>query len=278
MPVLVIYHEDFSARGYPSLKYRVKPAFMALQGMIKVGSVQVRQPEVTPEIERLIEGLHHILHVRDVKNSGHYEVSALSLAGVVQAAEQLAAGKYRSGFAFVGAAGHHASPFGFWGFCFLNDVAAAIKHLRKQGKERFLILDVDPHFGDGTRGFFKQDTKVVHLNLYTGHKDDLDTERHNYDYGLTYNADDAEFAAAIDRALAQPFEFDLMFVIFGHDSHSADYGGFALTDQAYPELARKVREYAQGRPVLWVLSGGAKADVSSKAIPGVIRVLAEKSE
>jgi acetoin utilization deacetylase AcuC-like enzyme len=275
MPVLVTYHEDFSAYGYPYLKYRIKPAFQALQSLIQDGLIEVLQPEVTPEISQLAEDLHHVLHIKDVKDSGYYAISLLSLAGVVQTAEQLAAGKYQSGFAFVGAAGHHASPFGFWGFCFLNDVAAAIKHLRQLGKQRFLILDVDPHFGDGTRKFFKQDAKVVHLNLYTGNKDDLDTKLHNYDFGLSYNAGDAEFAGVIDRALAPAFEFDLMFVVFGHDSHAADYGGFALSDQAYPSLARRIKDFARGRPVLWVLSGGAKTDVACQAIPQIIRELAK---
>jgi len=275
MSVLVSYHENFSIYGYPFLKYRIKPSFQALQEMIRGGLVKVFEPTITKEIIQLVDNLHNWQHLRDVKDSGYYEVALLSVAGVVQTAEQLVEGKYQSGFAYVGAAGHHASPIGFWGFCFLNDVAAAITRLREMGKERFLILDVDPHFGDGTRNFFKHDKKVIHINLYTSNKDHLDENLNNYDYGLSYNAGDQEFEEVLERALARPFEFDMMFVVFGHDSHVLDYGGFALTDAAYPILAQKVKEYTNVRPLLWVLSGGSKIDVASRVIPEIVGILAE---
>ena len=167
-PVMVVYSEKFSAEGYPYLKHRIKPAFQALKELIQRGLVEVIEPTVNDQAVHLLERLHNRQHINDVRYSGHYDVSLLSLAGVVQGAELLAEGKYARGFAFVGAAGHHASPNGFWGFCFFNDVAAAIYHLREKGLKRFLILDVDPHFGDGTRNFFKNDKDVIHILFVCG--------------------------------------------------------------------------------------------------------------
>jgi acetoin utilization deacetylase AcuC-like enzyme len=275
MSVLVCYHKDFSILGYPYLKYRIKPSFQVLQEIINEGLAEVFEPKITDETMRLADSIHSWQHITDVKNSGYYEVSLLSLAGVVQSAERIITGEYSRGFAYVGAAGHHASPVGFWGFCYLNDVAAAITRLRELGKEQFLILDVDPHFGDGTRNFFKRDEKVVHINFYAGNKDEFNENSNNYDYALSYKATDEEFEEVLDRALDRAFDFDMMFVIFGHDSHALDYGGFALSYAAYPILARKVKEYAKGRPLLWVLSGGAKAEVACRTIPDIVGVLAE---
>ncbi|MGI6648325.1 MAG: histone deacetylase [Bacillota bacterium] len=281
MTVLVTYHEDFSNQGYPFLKYRLKPSFQALQKLVseKTLPVKVIEPRVTEDIINLVDRIHNWRHIRDVQDSGYYEVSLLSVASVVQAAELLSIDRtYSSGFAYVGAAGHHASPMGFWGFCFLNDIAAAITRLRDLGKDRFLILDVDPHFGDGTRAFFEKDKNVIHINIYTGNKDEIDLNLNNYDYGLPYNANDDDFEVTLERALSHSFDFDLMFIVFGHDSHISDYGGFAFSDAVYPILANKVKEYAAMRPHLWVLSGGSEIEVASRVIPAIIKVLAKDTK
>ena len=45
---------------------------------------------------------------------------------------------------------HHAhSDFGS-GFCVFNDIAIAVHRLKKTGVERFAVVDLDVHHGDGT--------------------------------------------------------------------------------------------------------------------------------
>ena len=59
-----------------------------------------------------------------------------------------------------------------------------------------------------------------------------------------------------------------MIVIFGHDSHYLDYGGFCLWDPAYTKLAEKIKAYCNGKPLLWVLSGGSDVEGSPNRDPG----------
>jgi acetoin utilization deacetylase AcuC-like enzyme len=274
MPVAVTYHENFGHYGYIILKDRVSPSFNAVRQLLPPEKIKVFTPEATADTKRLVEAVHTRNHIEDVSHSGYLEVSMLSVASVVMAAELLSAGEFSSAFAYVGAAGHHASREGFWGFCYLNDAAAAIMKLKEQGLKRFLILDVDPHFGDGTRNILGKDPDVIHINFDTNLKNRFDFENNNFDYGLGM-AKDQVFLDALDEALKTEYEFDLMFVIFGHDSHTYDYGGFSLTYDAYPKLARKVKHYAGNRPLLWVLSGGSEVEVAVQVIPDILRVLIE---
>jgi len=74
--------------------------------------------------------------------------------------------------------------------------------------------------------------------------------------------------------MAKDFDFEICFVVFGHDSHADDYGGFELTIAAYPKMARIIKEAVGDRGIVFVLSGGSVPEVASKAIPEVIAVLA----
>ncbi len=60
-------------------------------------------------------------------------------------------------------------------------------------------------------------------------------------------------------------------VIFGHDSHRNDYGAFALSEDAFGQFATKIRTFAQGKPILYILSGGSNAAVAKAAIPLTIK-------
>jgi acetoin utilization deacetylase AcuC-like enzyme len=155
-------------------------------------------------------------------------------------------------------------------------VAIAILRLRQMGLQRFLIVDVDPHFGDGTRDFFKDDADVFHINLHSGTGEEHDPSKNNYDIGLTFGGKDDRFLSALKSALelAKDFDFQLAFIIFGHDSHQDDYGGFDLTFEAYPRMTQLIMDAMMGRGLVFVLSGGSCVHVAERAISDVISVLA----
>ncbi|NPV60075.1 MAG: histone deacetylase [Actinobacteria bacterium] len=274
--VTVVYHQDFGAHGYPALKGRVAPAFEELgsRGLLDLEGVRVM--EATPADDDLAAEVHSESHLRGVKASGYYDIALLSAGSVVMGASEAGEGRALSSFCFVGAAGHHASHDGFWGFCFLNDVAMAVTHLRERSDlRRFAIIDIDPHFGDGTRDILGPDAEVLHVNFHSGHPMIKGEGLHNLDIALPHNADDRRFLEGVGEALeaARAFEHDLLFVIFGHDSHRDDYGAFELGDGVYASFARKVKEVFPER-VCYVLSGGADARVARRAIGDVIEVLA----
>ena len=74
--------------------------------------------------------------------------------------------------------------------------------------------------------------------------------------------------------MAKDFDFQMAFVIFGHDSHQDDYGGFDLTFDAYPKMAQMIVDAVGQKGLVFVLSGGSCVHVAERVIPDVISVLA----
>jgi acetoin utilization deacetylase AcuC-like enzyme len=276
MKLVVVYHPDFAAHGYPALRDRVEPAFDELRrrGLLGREGVELLEPE--PADDDLAAGIHSISHIRGVMSSGYYEVAMLSAGSVIRGSLEVAAGRSDSSFSFVGTAGHHASHDGFWGFCYLNDVAMAVSYLRDRSDMRkFAILDIDPHFGDGTRDILGPDPEILHVNFHSGYSMGSEGGPNNMDIALPHQAGDDRFMAGVDEALQaiQGFEHDLLFVVFGHDGHRDDYGAFELSDGVYGVFAHKVKERFPSR-VCYVLSGGADARVARRAVGDVVEVLA----
>lgn len=270
MRVGVFYHDEFARNGYYILRERVRPGFEALKDLVASGQVRVYTPEINKTVQRLLQATHTVSLIAEVKYEGEYEISLLSAAGVVEAAERLQQDELDMAFCFVGAAGHHASRNKFWGFCFFNDVAMAVLRLQEMGVKKILIVDVDPHFGDGTRDLLGGDPDVTHVNFHSGMTDNENREWNNYDYGIG-GATDEVFMNKLEAVLNQPFDFEFLILIFGHDSHNDDYGPFRLSQAAYPFLGSLMHRIAGGKPTLMVLSGGSQPEVAREAIPGLIK-------
>lgn len=277
MRVAITYHEDFARDGFSVLKDRIRPSYQAVveTGLIDGHNVRVFEP--SPAKESLVAECHTENHMLNMSTDPYREVALLSAGSVMMAADLVATGQAESAFAYTGTAGHHASRGSCWGFCYFNDVAITIHNLREDpGLERFLIIDVDPHFGDGTRDFFSEDENVFHINFHSGTGMKHDPGKNNYDIGIGFGADDARFLSELKSALelAKDFDYQICFVIFGHDSHKDDYGGFNLTFNAYPRMALMIKEAVGDKGLVFVLSGGSNIDVARQVIPDVIRVLA----
>ncbi|MGI6435629.1 MAG: hypothetical protein ACOX0F_09755 [Syntrophomonadaceae bacterium] len=268
----VWYHPDFAEKGHPILRHRVKPGFEALQDLIATNRITHFTPRLSDDIEKLLALCHEPGHIQRVRYEGYHQVALLSAAGVVQAAEMLSRGELDFAFCFVGTAGHHASRREFWGFCYYNDAAMAVMKLRQLGAGNIMIIDVDPHFGDGTRNLLGKDPGVIHINFHSQYKlGQQDDKLNNYDIGLPLSATDNDFLQAIDRVLERSWDYELLMVIFGHDSHHNDYGAFALTETAFEHFARKIHDFSRGKPVLFILSGGSNAAVAKAVIPMIIK-------
>lgn len=276
MLVAVIYHEDFGKEGYSVLRYRIQPSFEKLEelGLIDGEDVQLFRPKPVPL--DLLKAAHTKDHIENIQQDKHYHAALLSAGSVLLASELVSDGLAKSAFAYTGTAGHHASKGSAWGFCYFNDVAMSIIRLKEMGLLRFLIIDVDPHFGDGTRNFFGNDSNVFHINFNSGTGSQFDPVNNNYDIGLGWDAEDDEFLRELKGALelARDFDFQLCYVIFGHDSHKDDYGGFDLTLNAYPRMATMIKDFVGERGLVFVLSGGSNIEVACRAIPDVVAVLA----
>jgi acetoin utilization protein AcuC len=97
---------------------------------------------------------------------GAYEAAATVAGTVLQALDDVMAGRCRR--AFVPVAGlHHARRDAAAGFCVFNDCALAIESLRRRhGLRRVAYVDIDAHHGDGVYYGYEDDRDVIIADIH----------------------------------------------------------------------------------------------------------------
>lgn len=163
---------------------------------------------------------------------------------------------------------HHAHPDGGRGFCVLNDVAVALRVLRRSGWiRRALVVDLDVHQGDGTAFVFGGARSWPHGGVYTmsvhGAKNyPFVKPPSTRDVPLADGTDDAEYLDTLAQELPLALEAadpDLVVYLAGVDVLTGDrFGRLSLSRQGLASRDRFVCETlnASGVPLCLLLSGG----------------------
>jgi acetoin utilization deacetylase AcuC-like enzyme len=247
----VFFHDDFY-QVYASDPAAAPGRMEAVVSVIEKDHEFVR-PE--PASEADILAVHTGRHVERIKNTNIYDVAALAAGGAVQAATL---GLTEPCFGLIRPPGHHASADSCWGFCYFNNMAVALQHLKQKKRIRSAyVLDIDLHFGDGTDNIL-------------GHEDWVTV--HNVQ-GRNREAFVAETGAAMARCSA-----DIIGISAGFDNHEDDWGG-TLTTGDYAVIGRQVRDAARriGGGCFAVLEGGYNHDVLGDNVAAMIRGLGGES-
>lgn len=226
----VVFHEDFCD------VYTMDPAAEPgrMEAVIEVIGPRVELVKAEPASETDLLAVHTKAHVEHVRSIGLYPIASLAAGGAIQAATL---GLAEPAFGLIRPPGHHASSGSCWGFCFFNNMAVALEHLRSTGKTKTaFVLDIDLHFGDGT------------VNILGG-KDWVKV------YNVEANDRDAyleEVKREMDRCKA-----DVIGISAGFDNHERDWGGTLRTED-YRAIGRMAVEAAgrSGGGCFAVLEGG----------------------
>ncbi len=72
----------------------------------------------------------------------------------------------RLAYALCRPPGHHATPGGYGGSCYLNNAAVAAETLRAGGATKVGIVDVDAHQGNGTAAIFYDRADVLYGSVH----------------------------------------------------------------------------------------------------------------
>jgi len=205
-----------------------------------------------------------------------FEIARLAAGCVVNAVDEVMAGRIDNAFCAGRPPGHHAERHLSMGFCLLNNVAIAAQYLiDRHGLSRVAILDWDVHHGNGTQHIFEDDPRVLFISMHghpgivypgTGYA----SERgRGAGAGFTINipmlppSGDAEW----QRAFADPilpaierFQPEFLLISSGFDAHERDpLAPLELTTEMFGWMTDRVVEAARrlcrGRLVS-VLEGG----------------------
>lgn len=177
-------------------------------------------------------------------------------------------------FAAVRPPGHHAERGQAMGFCFFGNAAlAAERALRRHGRARVAIVDVDVHHGNGTQHLFEERADVFYASLHqypfypgTGGAEERGRgagEGCTLNVPLPAGAGDAEWRSAlVERVLPALASYapEALIVSAGFDAWRGDpLGGMRVTEAGFAELGRLLRGAAAeqcGGRMLTVLEGG----------------------
>jgi acetoin utilization deacetylase AcuC-like enzyme len=157
---------------------------------------------------------------------------------------------------------HHAFADRGEGFCVLNDVAIAIRVLRREGLiERAAIVDCDVHQGNGTATIFAEDETVFTFSMHGAKNYPLFKARSMLDVELHDGMKDTEYLETLAKHLPQIFAHrpDVIFYLGGADPFVGDkLGRLSLSIAGLYERDALVLEECRERgvPVVTVMSGG----------------------
>ena len=205
-----------------------------------------------------------------------YEYARLSAGGAILAAKI-------NGFSLMRPPGHHAGRSGAAlgvytrGFCYLNNVAIAVKALNKPT----LILDVDGHHGNGTQEIFQGDEKVVYISLHryphypgTG----AYSEGNCLNFPLLADCGEQKYLETLDEALGMVDlgRFEVVAVSVGFDAHLGDLASLGLIENSYREIGKRIA--ALEKSVFFVLEGGYVGEQNGRDIDQLLRGYEETTD
>jgi len=155
---------------------------------------------------------------------------------------------------------HHAFADHAEGFCYLNDVAIAIRVLQKNKKiKKALVIDLDVHQGNGIAKIFQKDKNVFTFSMHE-EKNYPIKEKSSLDVGLDTGIKDDEYLKLLEENLIyikKKIEPDIIFYVAGVDPYEMDrLGGLCISKEGLKKRDIMVREFMPQVPIVVVLAGG----------------------
>jgi acetoin utilization deacetylase AcuC-like enzyme len=247
--------------------------------------------ELAHEVDYLRRAEHDILSGASQLSTGDtsiceasWDAARLATGCALAAVDAVMEGKAANAFCAVRPPGHHATADRGMGFCVLNNVAIAARHVqRRHGIGRVLIVDWDVHHGNGTQDIFYEDGSVFFFSTHqspwypgTGRASETGSGAGK---GTTLNcpfpagSGRTEIFPAFEQKLVhamEQFRPEFVLISAGFDSRVGDpLGDFHLTDRDFVDLTKIVRgiadKYAKGR-VVSLLEGGYNLNGLASAV------------
>jgi acetoin utilization protein AcuC len=197
------------------------------------------------------------------------------IGGVVEAGTAVVSGKAERAAA-LGGGFHHAGKDYGGGFCLFNDIAILVEHLRETHHlRRFLVLDYDVHFGNGTSDIYYSDPSVLYISLHQdprtifpgrGFIEEIgegEGEGYNVNVPFPMRTGEQAYLYALREVfppIACEFKPDIIIANGGSDAHFADHlGSLGLTAKGFFEISRTISEVSEkvcnGKTILLIASG-----------------------
>ncbi len=189
--------------------------------------------------------------------------SAICVGGTILAAE--IALKQKIGI-HIGGGFHHAYADHGEGFCVFNDIACAIKYLKKKyGIKKFAVVDLDVHQGNGTAKIFEKDKDVFTFSIHQKEIYPYPKEKSTLDVEVVAGTNDKEYLLILEKELKKVVNFnpEVVFYQAGVDIYEFDQlSGLKITKQGVKKRDEVVKEFFKEKPTVVTLGGGYAVDIN----------------
>ncbi len=272
----IIYSEDynvsFDKHIFPVEKYSLLYNRLCQEGWIHKDEI-IKPKPVSKENLLLVHTERYLKDLFSLRLTARTSWSELSLTkeiisffllttgGTILACQQ-ALEAQRTAINLAGGY-HHAYPERAEGFCYINDIAVALRAVQAHDSRlKAMIIDCDLHQGNGTAYIFSGDNRVFTFSI---HQEDLypvPKEKSSLDIGLEGGTGGKEYLEKLRNSLPDAIKtFDPHLIVYdaGADPYVDDQlGDLCLTKDELKERDLLVLTLARSRniPVAIVLGGG----------------------
>lgn len=269
------YECDIGRHVFPTEKFRLVRDGLIASGRIAACDVVLSTPAARDDL-LLVHTAAYLDDLEHLRWTPRTSMSELPLTAEIVRAYVLAAGgttraareALTHGFGVhLGGGFHHAYAELASGFCYINDLAVAIRVLQREGRvRRAAVVDCDLHQGNGTAHLFQGDDSVFTFSCHQEHLYPV-KERSDLDIGFENGVGDEEFNGRLAEALAHVWAHGPELVLYqaGADPFEDDQlGALRLTFAGLLERDRLVLEGCaeRGIPAVVTLGGGYARRVS----------------
>lgn len=265
------YEVDLGAHVFPTAKYGRLVRLALERGLVTTTDIVTPEPATWEELalvhtetylEKVRTGRLSIAEIAQLELPWSPEIVEgfrLATGGTIEAGRLALA----DGIAMqVGGGLHHAFADHGEGFCLFNDVAVAVRVLRREGRcRRIAIVDCDVHQGNGTAAIFQADPEVFTLSIHQANNYPAEKPPSTLDVHLPDGTGDAAYLRHLEKALqtVAAWQPELVYYLAGADPFVDDQlGGLSLSFQGLRTRDACVLRMCRraGVPVAVTLAGG----------------------
>ncbi|MDI6644653.1 MAG: histone deacetylase [Methanobacteriaceae archaeon] len=221
-----------------------------------------------------------------------YHVAKISAGGAITASK-IVLESDQSAYSIGRPPGHHSNSERSMGFCIFNNIAIAIEYLREVYKiKKFLVLDCDVHYGNGTADIFYHDPSVLYISIHQdprtifpgqGFVEEMGEgagEGFNLCLPMPAYSNTNDYIYILEKILkpvASQFKADFHFLDIGFDGHSNDpLSNTNLDDDFYPWITTQMKEIAH--KIALILEGGYDHETLGRCNVKVLNALNNHNE
>ena len=265
------------------------------------GKIDVFEPEKASREDILrVHSESYLEHLKSFCSSGggyldfdtvvsedSYNIAKLAAGGAITASKLVLNG-YKSAYSLARPPGHHATKERAMGFCLFNNIAVAIEYLKKyNGIKKFMILDIDAHYGNGTAEIYFKDPNVLYISIHqdprtifpgSGFIEEIGNgngEGFNMNIPMPPGSTSQDYIYILKRLLepvANNFDADFYFLEVGFDAHRDDpLSRMNLDDEFYPWITSEMMKIAF--KMVLIFEGGYNLGALSRCNMKMINVL-----